>query len=86
VQTIKLQVTVAFDARVGRNTNGVIVDVGLNHIAMKIFGEVKNQMINAQLLRYSTRIIDIAHAAATRVAVAAPEAHRDSDDFVALFK
>jgi hypothetical protein len=86
VQTIKLQVTVAFDTRVGRDTNGVIVDIGLNHIAMEIFGEVKDQMVDAQLLGHSTSVVNVAHAAATRVAVATPEAHRDSDDFVTLFK
>jgi hypothetical protein len=86
VQTVKFQVTVAFDTRVWRDTNGVVVDVRLNHIAVKIFGEVKDQVIDAQLLGDSTRVVNVAHAAATRVAVAAPQAHRDADDFVALFK
>jgi hypothetical protein len=53
---------------------------------MKIFGEVKDQVVDAQLLGDSTSVVNVAHAAATRVAVATPEAHRDSDDFVALFK
>ena len=78
--------TVAFDTWVWRNAYGVVVDIGLNNVAMKIFGEVKDQVINAQLLGDSTSVVNVAHAAATRVAVAAPEAHRDSDDFVTLFK
>jgi hypothetical protein len=53
---------------------------------MKIFGEVKDQVIDAQLLGNSTSVVNVAHAAATRIALAAPEAHRDSDDFVTLFK
>jgi hypothetical protein len=64
----------------------VVVDIGLNNVAMKIFGEVKDQVVDAQLLGDSTSVVNVAHAAATRVAVATPEAHRDSDDFVALFK
>ena len=86
MQTVKLQVTVAFDTWVRRNANGVVVDVRLNHVAMKIFGEVKDQVVNTKLLGDSTSVVNVAHAAATRVAVAAPEAHRDSDDFVTLFK
>ena len=86
MQTIKLQVTVAFDTRVGRNTDGMIVDIRLNHIAVKIFGEVKDQVINSKLLSNSTSIINIAHAATASVAVATPEAHRDTNDFMTLFK
>ena len=86
MQTVKLEVTVTFDTRVRCNTNGVIVDVRLNHIAMEIFGEVKNQMVNAQLLGDSTSVVNVAHAATTSVAVAAPQAHRDANDFVTLFK
>jgi hypothetical protein len=86
VQTVKFQVTVAFDTRVWRDANGVVVDIWLNHIAVKIFGEVKDQMVNTQLLGDSTSVVDVAHTAATRVAVSAPQAHRDSDDFVTLFK
>jgi hypothetical protein len=43
-------------------------------------------MVDTQLLSDSTSVVDVAHAAATRVAVAAPQTHRDSDDFVTLFK
>jgi hypothetical protein len=86
VQTVEFQVTVAFDTWVWRDTNGVVVDIGLNHIAMKIFGEVKDQMVDTQLLGDSSSVVDVAHTAATRVAVSAPQAHRDSDDFVTLFK
>jgi hypothetical protein len=86
VQTIELQVTVAFDTRVGRNTDGMIVDIWLNHIAMKIFGEVKNQVINSELLGYSTSVVDIAHAATTGVAVATPEAHGHAYNFMTLFE
>jgi hypothetical protein len=86
MQTIELQVTVAFDTRVGRNSDGMIVDIWLNHIAVKIFGEVKDQVINSELLSNSTSIINIAHAATAGVAVATPEAHRDADNVMALFK
>jgi hypothetical protein len=86
VQTIELQVTVAFDTRVGRNTDGMIVDIWLNHIAVKIFGEVKDQVIDPELLSNSTSIVNIAHAATTGIAVATPESHRHTNNFMTLFK
>ncbi len=86
MQTIKLQVAVAFDTRVGRNADGMIVDIWLNHIAVKIFGEVKDQVINSELLSNSTSIVNIAHAATTGIAVATPEAHGHAHNFMTLFE
>jgi hypothetical protein len=86
VQTIELQVAVAFNTRVGRNADGMIVDIWLNHIAMKIFGEVKDQVIDPELLSNSTGIVNIAHAATTGIAVATPEAHGHANNFMTLFE
>jgi hypothetical protein len=43
-------------------------------------------MINADLLRDATSVIHIAHTATTRVTLATPQAHRDTNDFVTLLK
>jgi hypothetical protein len=64
----------------------MVADVRVNHIAVKIFGEVENQVIDPELLSNSTRIINIAHAATASVAVATPQSHRDTNDFMTLFK
>jgi hypothetical protein len=53
---------------------------------MKIFGEVKDQVINSELLGYSTSIVNIAHAATAGIAVATPEAHGHADNFMTLFE
>ena len=37
---------------------------------------------DAELLRHATRVVDVGHRAATRVAVATPQLHRDADDAV----
>jgi hypothetical protein len=41
-------------------------------------------VLNADLLRYSSRIINIRHAAATRVTFASPQPHCHADDIVSL--
>jgi hypothetical protein len=86
VQTIKLQVTVAFNARIRRDAHCMVADVRVNHIAVKIFGEVENQVIYPELLSNSTSIVNIAHAATTGIAVATPESHRHTNNFMTLFK
>jgi hypothetical protein len=41
-------------------------------------------VLDADLLRYSSRIINIRHAAATRVTFASPQSHCHADDIVSL--
>ena len=77
---------IAFDAGIRGNTDGMVIDIGINDRTLKIFSEIKNQMINADLLRDTTSIIHIAHTATTCVTLAAPQAHRDANDFVTLLK
>ena len=51
---------------------------------VEVFGEVEHEMVDAELLSYATRIVDIGHAATAGVALTAPQTHRDADDLVAL--
>ena len=86
MQAIKLEMAIAFDAGIRGNTDGMVIDIGINDRTLKIFSEVKDQMVNADLLRDATSIIHIAHTATTGVTLAAPQAHRDANDFVTLLK
>jgi hypothetical protein len=43
-------------------------------------------VIDPELLSNSTSIVNIAHAATTGIAVATPESHRHTNNFMTLFK
>jgi len=77
---------IAFNAGIRGNTDGVVIDIGINDRTLKIFSEVKNQMINANLLCDAPSIIHIADTATTRVTLSTPQAHRDTNDFVTLLE
>jgi len=58
---IKLEVPVAFDARVGSNSSGMISDIGFDNVAIKVLGEVEHQMIDLELLCHSASVINVAY-------------------------
>ena len=60
-QTIKLEVSVAFDAWVRSDSASVIGNIRFDNVAIKVLGEVEHQMIDLELLCYSSSVIDIAH-------------------------
>ena len=58
--------------------------IRVNDMIVKVFGEVKDQVIDAQLLGHSSRIVDVAHRAATGVALATPQPQRHAHHVVAI--
>ena len=60
-QTIKLEVPIALDARVRSDSASVIGNIRFDNVAIKVLGEVEHQMIDLELLCYSSSVIDIAH-------------------------
>ena len=80
----KLHVAVALDAWVRRDALGVGLHIGSHDVLVEVFGEVEHEMVDAELLRHATRIVDIGHAATAGVALATPQSHRDTHDLVAL--
>lgn len=84
-QTIELDVAIAFDARIGRHAVRVIGDVRIDDRPLEVVGEVEDEVVDAQLLSDSPRVVDVAHAAASRVALPSPEPQGDADDVVSGF-
>jgi hypothetical protein len=82
-EPVELQVPVALDARVGCRAVGVRVDVRLHDVRVEVVGEVEDEVIDAELLRHSPRIVDIGDGTATGVAGASPQAHGQAHDLVA---
>ena len=74
---------VAFDARVGRDSTGVCVDVGGHDVFVEVVTEIEHEVVDAELLCHAARIVDIGHRTAAGVTVATPQLHRDPDDVVA---
>ena len=84
VQPVELEVSIALDARVGRDALCVVGDVRVDDIALEVVGEVEDDVVDAQLLRDAPSIVDIADAAAAGIALAAPQTHGDTHDLVTL--
>jgi hypothetical protein len=84
VQAIELQVTVALDARVRGHTDPVRLDVGLDDPRRELLGEVEHDVVDAQLLSDPAGVVDVGHAATPGVALAAPKAHGDANNIMAL--
>jgi len=80
----ELQAAVAFDARVGCDASGVRVHVRVDDLFLKVIGEVEDEMVDVELLRDTTGIIDVGHRTTTGIAFAAPQSHRHPDDVMAL--
>ncbi len=71
-EQVELDVTVALDAGIGRLSLEMTLDEGSDHVALELFGVVKDVVVNAQDLRHSTRVVDISDRTAARVRRAAP--------------
>ena len=84
-ETIELQVTIALDARIGRDAPCVVGDVRIDHRALKVVGEVEDEMIDPELLRHATCIVDVADTATARIAFPAPQTQCHTDDVMSGF-
>ena len=69
-------------SRIGENMNLRRLHV-LEGDTVVSFGEVEDEVVDSQLLGNAAGIVDVADAAAAGVALATPQAHRDTDDLVA---
>jgi hypothetical protein len=83
-QSIELQMSVAFDARVRCQTHPVRIDVRVDDVLCEVVGEVEHDVIDTELLRHTSGIVNIRHAAASSVALATPQPQGDADDLMAL--
>ena len=76
--------TIALDARIRRAAGAMRIDVRVHYMCREVVGEVEHQVVDAQLLGYTTGIVHIADRTATGVALASPQTHGDTHDFVTL--
>jgi hypothetical protein len=83
-QPVELEMTVAFDTRVGRESLGVIGYIRIHHVLIEIFTKIEHEMLESELLRNPPGIVDITHGATTRVGVATPQFQRDTDNLVSF--
>jgi len=84
VETVELDVAIAFDTGIGCYSLRMILNIRIDHGAVKIIAEVENQMIDAQLLCNPASVVDITHTAATGIAFTTPQSHGHSDHVVSL--
>jgi hypothetical protein len=82
-EPVELEVAIALDARVRRQTLGVSAHVWIDDVGVEVVGEVEHQMIDVELLSYAAGVVDIGHRAAAGVALSTPQPHRDADHVVA---
>ncbi len=59
------------------------VEIGTDDVGREVVTEVEHQMVDAELLRGPPGVVDVSDRAAARVALAAPQLHRDPDHLVA---
>jgi len=83
-KSIELQMSIALDTWIRRHASCMIVHVRIDDGPLEVVGEIEDQMIDSELLSDATRVVDIAHAATSRVALATPETKGDSDDVVSV--
>jgi hypothetical protein len=79
-EAVELEVTIAFDAWVGREPECVGIDVGLHHVGVEVLAEVEHVVLDTQLVGHPTGVVDVGNRAATGVALAAPQLHRYAGD------
>jgi hypothetical protein len=63
-ESVELQVTVALDARVRRETSAVRSHIGIDDVGVEVVGEVEHEMVDVQLLGNATGVVDIGDRAA----------------------
>ena len=72
-EDVELDVAVALDAGVRTLPRGVAGDEGGDHVAIKLFGVVKDVVIDVEHLGHPSSVVDVRDRAAARVRGPAPE-------------
>ena len=72
-QPVKLEVTVALDARIGGATGGVVGHVRTDHMGGELVGHVEHVVVDVELLGDASGVVNVGHRAAATVAVATPQ-------------
>jgi hypothetical protein len=85
-EEVELDVSIAFDARIGRATREVPLDEGSNDVALELLGIVEDVVVNAERLGDAARVLDVSDRAATRVRDAAPQLQGCAHDLVTLLQ
>ena len=85
-QAIELEMAIAFDTRVRRTALRMCIDIGGHDVTLEVVREVEHVMVNTELLRYTTRVVDIGHRTAPGIALAAPQLHGDADNTMAALE
>ena len=83
-QAGELDLAVALDARVRRRTGAMRRHVRRDDVGVEVVAEVEHEVFDAEGVGGAAGVVDIGHAAAARVALAAPQAHRHPDDVVTV--
>ena len=83
-QTIKLQMSVALDARVWRNAVNMGLHVWCDDMFVEVVRKIKHQVIDTELLCHSTSVVYIGDRTTPSVALATPQTHRHTHNFVTL--
>jgi hypothetical protein len=83
-QHIELQMPIAFDAGVRRHATSVGVQVRTDHMLVELVTEVEHVVVNVERVRDAASVIDIGNRTASRIALSAPQFHRDAHDLMAL--
>ena len=79
----KLDGSVALDAGVRRRAVRVGCHIGVDDVLVEIVAKVEYEVVDTELLRHSTGIINIGNGTAPGIAVATPQLHCDADHLVA---
>ncbi len=61
-------------------------DEGSDDVLLKLFGVIKNVMVDPQNLCHATRVINVSNGAATRVRRSAPQLERGAHDLMTLLE
>ena len=83
-QAGELDLAVALDTRIRRDPGAMCRDVRRDNVGLEVVAEVEHEVFDAEGVSGAAGVVDIRHAAATRVALPAPQAHRHADDVVAV--
>jgi hypothetical protein len=81
-EAIEFQMSIAFDAWIGRASCRMIGHIGPNHVAFEVFAEVEDMVFDAEVVGDSAGIVYIAHRTASGIGGATPELHGDANDLV----
>jgi hypothetical protein len=60
-QEVELDVSIAFNAGIGRTPRGVARHEGRHHVSFELFGVVKDVVVDAEHLRDTSSVVDVRH-------------------------